>query len=96
MLPALPLHWTTAFSQPLRTVILALAETWDEQKRLLAARRAGAVASSARPGLVHFVEVPPDDRGGGILARDGVHPNESGYELWADHIAESLRVILCK
>jgi len=129
VLPALPLHWTTAFHQPLRCVVLALAEVWDDQKLRLAqaaqtapvaaaaptARQAapfgsgGAVAvadagddagvvgvgAAAAPppgavaGAVEYVTVPWAWRPG-ILAPDGVHPNEDGYELWADHIAEGL------
>ena len=31
-----------------------------------------------------------------VLASDGVHPNDHGYRVWADHIAETLGQILRK
>jgi len=134
--PALPLPWTTAFPQPLFSVVLALSNAWDAQKERLArevghrpsAAQAGAAASasplkrelltgpapavsegvaasvpppteelqveSASPPpfqrAVDFVTCPPDLGGPWNLASDGVHPNEDGYALWAEHIASTL------
>ena len=31
-----------------------------------------------------------------MLARDGVHPNDHGYLVWADHIAKTLGPLLRK
>lgn len=131
--PALPLPWTTAFPQPLFSVVLTLSNAWDAQKQRLArevgnsgsraaaaasdslvkrellsgpapAVAEGAVASTpaaeevdAKGALpppfrraVDFVTCPPDLGGPWNLASDGVHPNEDGYALWAEHIASAL------
>ncbi len=86
------LVYCQAFPEPLRGVVLQLAEAWDEQKRLLShAQRA------ARPGggRIDFVVVPAAvDAGRSIVCVDGVHPNEHGYGIWADHIAENLSLLL--
>jgi hypothetical protein len=54
---------------------------------------ATAGAPALLSGPVDFVPVPWAWRPG-ILAPDGVHPNEGGYELWADHIAEHVAASL--
>jgi lysophospholipase L1-like esterase len=127
VLPALPLFWTTAFPQPLFSVVLALANAWDAQKQRLADEggtaavghgAATAAAQQPSPGLlggpssaaassaaeqprrppplprshraVDFVSCPPDLGGPWNVAADGVHPNEDGYAIWAEHIARHL------
>jgi len=77
ILPALPLHLTTAFPQPLFSFVLTLAEAWDMQKQRLAGEAVAAV---------DFVCCPPDFGNKGICV-DGVHPNEDGYAMWAEHIS---------
>jgi len=50
--------------------------------------------SGARSHSVQFIGVlqkPPAPNAVQLLiAADGVHPNEQGYELWAQHIARAL------
>jgi len=50
-------------------------------------------AARGPAGRVDFVAVPSHHRSG-IFAEDGVHPNEDGYLLWADHIAACLVQLL--
>ena len=60
----------------------AVAGAWDAQKRRLA-ERAGTT-------FVEVFETPGD--GVAYTASDNVHPNESGYELWAQHIVGAMMV----
>lgn len=88
VLPALPVG-LASFREPLKSYIIFIANQWDLQKQL--------VAKKSREILHHqhilFVEpVSPSetDASHSFVAADGVHPNESGYELWAQHIASRL------
>jgi lysophospholipase L1-like esterase len=88
ILPALPLHLTTAFPLPLFSVVVALAEAWDLQKQRLADEAAAAAIGARLP--IDCVSCPPDLGGAGGLSTDGIHPNEGGYEIWAEHIAHNI------
>ena len=89
VLPALPVA-LAAFQEPLRSYVVFLATCWDEQKQRLAKRRNDVKS------LVEFVQVlrrPLDcEEAAGyvLIAADGLHPSERGYDLWAQHIATSL------
>ena len=85
VLPALPVA-LAAFDEPLRSYVVFIADLWDSQKQHLASR-----LSSTLGAAVEFVDVfRLPEHGDTLLAADGVHPNENGYELWAQHIAVSL------
>ena len=77
VLPALPVA-IASFPEPLRSYVVFVASQWDRQKALLAG---GA--------NVDFVSVFESARGD-LTAADRVHPNESGYEAWAAHIARDI------
>jgi len=81
VLPGLPLKWSLAFPQPLRAILVQVSRLWDARKAALAAESA----------CISFVPAPRYEGGGlplsKLLAPDGVHPNEKGYEIWAEHIS---------
>ena len=152
VMPALPVHWITAFPEPLRTFVLHLADAWDEQKRQLAIENkygkkcrkqfysSNSDQSSCTPAETKkkheqkAVTISLSDSSdslifahstcssddptqpslhtsqldfvpaktikctstSAVLASDGVHPNDHGYRVWADHIAETLGQLLRK
>jgi hypothetical protein len=81
ILPGLPMHWTTAFPTPLNSLVVKLAQVWDDEKKRLAneslsnilgtANSNSSKRSSGYDGYVHFVDPPPDCVPGSV-ARDGV------------------------
>ena len=84
VLPGLPLHWCLGFPQPLRSILVSVSNVWDARKALLADQKS----------YIDFVPVPrfliPSDEVKNLLAVDGVHPNENGYRIWGDLIAEAI------
>ena len=83
VMPALPVA-IAAFPEPMRSYVVFIATQWDRQKALLASEIA-----RLKRGPVRFVSVFESPRSD-LTASDNVHPNESGYELWAAHIAAQL------
>ena len=85
---------------PLQPFLEKLAGLWDEQKRSLAAENAAArarVESGVRATLrrIFFVggeddEIPEWWAAREYWAEDGIHPNDAGYRIWGEHIAESI------
>ncbi|EOD10820.1 hypothetical protein EMIHUDRAFT_248192 [Emiliania huxleyi CCMP1516] len=70
---------------PLSTCIARAAGMWEEQKRTVAHEMSVAgqrVAFSAQAGRL----LPTRD----IFCRDGMHPNDRGYAIWAELVAEDL------
>ena len=102
VLPALPVHRAPVFGGvwPLQPFLEKLAGLWDEQKRSLAAENAAArarVESGVRATLrrIFFVggeddEIPEWWAAREYWAEDGIHPNDAGYRIWGEHIAESI------
>jgi len=92
VLPAIPLE-ETALPEPIKSVAILLNNSFDSEKRDAAAARA----------TVHFIPKPAmemwqraKDRYGGIVATDGVHPNEAGYTVFAEYIGQELAAVLKK
>lgn len=91
VLPALPVA-LTSFSEPLRSYVIFIANMWDQQKQ----RIAELIQNKHRILFVDTFEVEDEaaESSGNdartYVAKDGVHPNESGYELWAQHIANKI------
>ena len=69
---------------PFHPLVTQLAALWDQQKAALA----------ARAPRVSFVDVIVNvtHRGDAqrYWAQDGVHPNDEGYRVWAEHIGTSI------
>ena len=83
ILPAIPME-ETKLPEPLKTFAINLASLFDEEKRDKAAREA----------LTYFVPKPAMEmwrnaKEGGhlIVAEDGVHPNERGYDIFGAYVA---------
>jgi len=95
VLPALPVA-LASFQEPLRSYIIFIANQWDQQKQAVAAKSRQLLHNTNCNKSVLFVDavVPPpplpERPAQTFVASDGVHPNESGYELWAQHIAAVL------
>jgi len=68
----------------LRSILVSVSNVWDARKALLADQKS----------YIDFVPVPrfliPSDEVKNLLAVDGVHPNENGYRIWGDLIAEAI------
>ena len=90
---------------PLSAAVRVVTRLWEQQKRLAAeaaqeheAARVAAVGAQSgrgRPALIRFLEPPPKMvaqlmDGANSFAADGMHPNDRGYALWADIIAQRL------
>ena len=91
ILPGMPMQLATIFPPPLRYLALYASDAWDAQKRKMC-------DAAAR---VRFVPSPSADAmqckagaGVGMVAVDGIHPNDAGYGAWAHHIAESVAPVL--
>jgi len=84
ILPALPMQWCMAFPQPLKTVLVSVSNVWDSRKDAIG-RKAGNVDFLAAPN----VQIPLEQLGR-MLGADGVHPNERGYKIWGEHMAEQI------
>ena len=85
ILPALPLHWCLGFPQPLRSVLVSVASVWDGRKALLAREHdfIDYVPVLERPAVA-YSEMKDH------VAADGVHPNEKGYRVWGEVIAQAV------
>ena len=85
VLPAIPVQHAPVFSGvwPLQPLLAHLAGLWDEQKEALHdhARRIAFVRNASDPGGY----ATPD-----YWAVDGIHPNDEGYRLWGEHIAQAI------
>lgn len=90
-LPAIPME-EILLPEPLKTFAISISTVFDEEKRDKAAREA----------LTHFIPKPAMElwlkaKEGGkvsIVAEDGVHPNERGYDVYAAYIAEETAKIM--
>ena len=84
VLPAVPMGEAPRFSNvwPLSQLVKGAASLWEGQKRVL--------VDSFPPGAVFNVDEPPGIKAELHFCKDGMHPNDCGYELWADHIARGL------
>jgi len=85
VLPALPVHRAPVFEGiwPLTSFLGRLAGLWDEQKNLV----------SQHVRRVCFVRNAECDEwwaGKQYWATDGIHPNDAGYRIWGEHIAQSI------
>lgn len=88
VLPALPVS-LASFQEPLKSYVVFIANQWDHQKEAIARKSREILHNHGRILFVDAVLAKPrDDQT--FVASDGVHPNESGYELWAQHIAARL------
>jgi len=84
LLPAVPLECTPRFTShwPLSSFIKGAAALWEGQKRSL-------VQQLSSEEHVAFVPAP-ESIPGEAFCEDGMHPNDSGYALLAEHLARSL------
>jgi hypothetical protein len=91
ILPGLPMHWTTAFPSPMHSLVVKLAQVWDDEKKRLAneslsnvlsiaSSNSSKISSSGYDGYIHFVEPPPDCVPGSV-ARDGVRETLLRHKL---------------
>ena len=100
VLPGMPMQLVTAFPPPLSLAAVAAGDTWDAQKRKVAAEDSRGRKRSAT-GRTVFVTKPSAEfmgavfgAGARLTAEDGVHPNEWGYAAWAHHIASEVAEVL--
>ena len=89
VLPALPVHRAPVFGGmwPLQPALQRLAGLWDEQKRALAQGR-------PRVSFVRNAEGTEWWTAKTYWAADGIHPNDEGYRIWGEHIAQSVARVL--
>ena len=82
VLPAMPVRWAVAFPEPLRSFLGRVNELYEVRKRALAhgLDRVDYVSAPGLPacGMARF------------LGADGVHPNDLGSAVWAEHIAQAV------
>ena len=104
VLPALPVHHAPVFAgdwpvqRACRAVLGALAARWDEQKAALAeasertASRAASSRAAMRVSFVRNKSAAEDAEWAQVRywARDGIHPNDAGYTIWGEHIAQGI------
>ena len=85
VLPALPVHRAPVFDrmQPLQSFLHSLAGLWDDQKRALA-------HCLPRVRFVQNAEGTEWWTADCYWAADGIHPNDEGYRIWGEHIAQSV------
>jgi len=89
VLPAIPME-ETRLPEPVRTVGIYMGYLFDEQKRDMAAIEA----------LTHFIPKPAMEiwarakAKGLIVAEDGVHPNERGYDVFGEYLAHQMAEIM--
>jgi len=89
VLPAIPME-ETLLPEPVRTLGIYMGHLFDEQKREKAAIEA----------LTHFIPKPAMEiwarakAKGIIVAEDGVHPNERGYDVFGEYLADHLADIM--
>ena len=93
LVPGHPIEATPRFNQfwPLSAAVRGVTWLWEEQKRC------AAEAAQAREAVncVDFLAPPPAmvaqlRAGADCFAADGMHPNDKGYALWAEVIAQRL------
>lgn len=89
LMPNTPLEACPRFNEhwPLSLAVRGLCRLWEVQKR-------AAVEGGAGDGVARFVEAPPELVQPLLFSADGMHPNDAGYTVWADLIAQKLRPIL--
>lgn len=92
VLPATPLEAATLFPAPLAWFATRVNDLWDEQKAHVS-RVAENVVFVSKPSLESMRERAAKATGRvarsvSLVCRDGVHPNDVGYDAWARHIAE--------
>ena len=87
---------------PLSVAVKGITGLWEDHKRLAteAAQAAQAARSAAAPEagsapVVRFLEPPPHMiaqllDGAAYFASDGMHPNDAGYLVWGELIAQTL------
>lgn len=90
---------------PLSAAVRGVTWMWESQKRALADEASrelgggaggpgGGEAPSAADrdavGAVGFLEAPPTLAERSMYAADGMHPNDAGYAVWAELIAQKL------
>ena len=68
---------------PLQPFLETLAGLWDEQKRALA-------QGVRRVSFVNHVEGDEWWAADRYWAADGIHPNDEGYRVWGEHIAQAV------
>uniref|UniRef100_A0A7S4F7Z2 SGNH hydrolase-type esterase domain-containing protein n=1 Tax=Chrysotila carterae TaxID=13221 RepID=A0A7S4F7Z2_CHRCT len=85
VLPALPVHRAPVFDGiwPLQHFLAPLAALWDEQKLITAqrVRRVCFVRNAERDEWWSAKQ---------YWAVDGIHPNDEGYRIWGEHIADGI------
>jgi len=89
VLPAIPME-ETLLPEPLRTVGIYVGQLFDFQKKDYAASEK----------LTHFIPKPAMEiwarakTKGIIVAEDGVHPNERGYNVFGEYLAHHMADIM--
>ena len=95
MLPALPVTYAPVFggdwpvTVTMRMLLANIASLWDEQKEALASKLPNM------GGRISFVRNQPAEDAAfwhevQYWARDGIHPNDKGYTVWGEHIAQGI------
>lgn len=82
---------------PLSSAVKAITKVWEAQKQFATETEQQAQQACVRPraGPVAFLDAPPwmkaeMQRRPVYFASDGMHPNDAGYTVWGDIIAERL------
>lgn len=94
VLPALPITYAPVFggdwpvTVTMRMLLANIAALWDEQKEALC-------KLPNMGGRISFVRNQPAEDAAfwhevQYWARDGIHPNDKGYTVWGEHIAQGI------
>jgi lysophospholipase L1-like esterase len=98
LVPGCPINAVPRFNEiwPFSIAVHAIVGLWETQKRRAAeaAQQAACAKGGSCPSIT-FQEPPPHLvhqmlDGGDYFASDGMHPNDTGYHLWAEVIAQRL------
>jgi lysophospholipase L1-like esterase len=96
LLPNTPLQVCPRFSEhwPLSLAVRAVTWLWEKKKCEAVMREARRRVLLGEDDVINqsvrFVEAPAELVEGRLFSADGMHPNDAGYGVWAELVAQQL------